>query len=131
MSDVATPAKILVVDDEDAIRDLIVTILSGAGYEVSAAPNGRAAIQKLAETPFQAVVTDLVMPEQEGIETIQVLRREFPAIKVIAVSGAFGGECLRIAQLLGAHSTLQKPFEASELIETVRTALAAASGSAA
>ena len=66
------------------------------------------------------------MPEQEGIETIQVLRREFPAIKVIAVSGAFGGQCLRVAQLLGAHSTLQKPFEAQALLDTVRDALAIA-----
>ena len=52
MSEVVGPARILVVDDEDAIRDLIVTILSGAGYDVSSAPNGRAAIQKLAEAPF-------------------------------------------------------------------------------
>lgn len=126
MLDVAGPVRILVVDDEDAIRDLIVTILSTAGYDVASAPNGRAAVQKLAEAPFHAVVTDLVMPEQEGIETIQLLRREFPGIKVIAVSGAFDGQCLRVAQLLGAHSTLQKPFEPKALLETVRQTLTAA-----
>lgn len=126
MQDAEGRARILVVDDEDAIRELIVSILTSAGYQVASAPNGRAAVQRLAESPFHAVITDLVMPEQEGIETIQMLRREYPDVKVIAVSGAFGGQCLRVAQLLGAHSTLQKPFEAKALLATVRDTLSAA-----
>jgi DNA-binding NarL/FixJ family response regulator len=64
------------------------------------------------------------MPEQEGIETIKVIRQEYPDLKIIAMSGAFGGDYLRIASYLGAHSTLAKPISLENLVATLRTTLA-------
>jgi DNA-binding NarL/FixJ family response regulator len=69
------------------------------------------------------ILTDLVMPEQEGIETIKTLRREYPELKVIAMSGAFGGDYLRIASYLGAHATLAKPIQMEKLLALVKETL--------
>ena len=98
-------------------------MLRGAGYSVESAPDGREAVHRLAEAAFDLVITDLVMPEQEGIETIQILRKEFPHLKIVAVSGAFGGEYLRVARLLGAHAILEKPFSVDSLLAVVEETL--------
>lgn len=119
----ASCARILVVDDDDAVRDLVAAILRSGGYDVSVANDGRQALTKLANESFDVVVTDLVMPEQEGIETIRLIRRDFPAVKVIAMSGAFGGDYLRIAGHLGAHGTIAKPAGMQTVLETVRRVL--------
>lgn len=117
------PAKVLVVDDDAAVRDLVATMLQTGGYSVSVASNGRAALSKLASEEFDLIITDLVMPEQEGIETIKVIRRDYPEVKVIAMSGAFGGDYLRIAGYLGAHGTIAKPLHIQTFLDTVQSVL--------
>jgi CheY-like chemotaxis protein len=118
-------ATILVVDDDDAIRKVIRCMLESGGYRVLEAGDGRQALTAVRGEEIDLVLTDLVMPEQEGFETIQAIRREWPSIKVIAMSGAFGGEFLRIAKMLGAHGTLQKPLRAEVVLRAVANALAA------
>jgi two-component system, cell cycle sensor histidine kinase and response regulator CckA len=115
--------RVLVADDEPAIRNLLSEILEQAGFEVVQAPDGKAAIAEIRNSPVDLVLTDLVMPEKEGLETIQVLRRDFPAIKIIAMSGAFGGEFLNPAKLLGAHATLLKPISRSAVLDTIKNLL--------
>lgn len=89
-------------------------------------PQRTARRQRVREHGFDLIITDLVMPKQEGIETIRLLRRDHPEVevKVIAMSGAFGGDYLRIAQYLGASKTLAKPVHADALLRTVEEALA-------
>lgn len=120
----ASPKKILVVDDDAGVRDVVRSMLESEGYLVSVAQNGREALNSLKAQEFQVVITDLVMPEQEGIETIKIVRRDYPAVKVIAMSGAFGGDYLRIAGYLGAHGTLAKPLQMASVLKVVADALA-------
>lgn len=121
----AVPSKILVVDDDAGVRDVVRSMLESEGYSVSVAQNGREALSTLKSQDFQVIITDLVMPEQEGIETIRIVRRDFPDVKVIAMSGAFGGDYLRIAGYLGAHGTLAKPLQMTSVLKVVADALAA------
>jgi CheY-like chemotaxis protein len=111
--------SVLIVDDDPAIRTLIRQILEPLGYETAEAPDGRVACEMCAKMRPSIVLLDLVMPEQEGIETLRVLRKEAPEIRIVAVSGALGGTFLRPAKLLGADAILVKPFRPAELIETV------------
>jgi DNA-binding response OmpR family regulator len=108
--------KVLVVDDEESVRKLLFIILTKAGYQVRVAADGKAAEKMMAEEPADLVVTDLVMPEQEGIETIQNLRQNFPDTKIIAVSGAFDGQFLKAAKILGADAVFLKPFSSEKLV---------------
>jgi CheY-like chemotaxis protein len=119
--------RILVVDDDPAVRDVVTSMLESAGYEVTKAGNGREALQILRQTTIDVVITDLVMPEQEGIETIKLVRRDYPETKVIAMSGAFGGDYLRIAGYLGAHGTLAKPLQMATVLKVVADAIAGSS----
>jgi CheY-like chemotaxis protein len=120
----AKPSQcVLVVDDDPGVRDVIRSMLEAAGYTVLMAENGKEAIRLLKTERADLILTDLVMPEQEGIETIKTLRREYPEIKVIAMSGAFGGDYLRIASYLGAHATLAKPIQMEKLLALVRETL--------
>jgi CheY-like chemotaxis protein len=118
-------AAVLVVDDDDNVRKVLRWMLESGGYRVLEAGDGFQALAQVRGEHIDLVMTDLVMPEQEGFETIQAIRREWPSLKVIAMSGAFGGELLRIAKLLGAHSTLQKPLRAEDVLRAVADALAA------
>ncbi|WP_321476269.1 response regulator [uncultured Paludibaculum sp.] len=120
----ASPANILVVDDDAAVREVVASMLRTAGYTVSVAANGREALTSLQHEKFQVIITDLVMPEQEGIETIKLIRRDYPDVRVIAMSGAFGGDYLRIAGYLGAHGTLAKPLQLATVLKAVSDALA-------
>lgn len=121
-------ATILVVDDDPGVREVIRSMLESAGYEVMAAENGREALKLLRACHVDLILTDLVMPEQEGIETIKTLRREYPNLKVIAMSGAFGGDYLRIASYLGAHATLPKPIQMQALLQLIGQMLPAPPG---
>ncbi|MGB9610695.1 MAG: response regulator [Bryobacteraceae bacterium] len=111
--------RILVVDDDPGVREVIRSMLESAGYTVLAAENGREAMKVLRSATVDLILTDLVMPEQEGIETIKTLRRDYPDLKVIAMSGAFGGDYLRIASYLGAHGTLPKPIQMPALLKLI------------
>jgi len=124
MSESASPgARILVVDDDETVRLALRRMLESAGYEVLEAPNGRVAMTLCREDPPDLMITDIFMPEQEGMETIQAMRREFPGVKLIAVSGQAGGVYLRVAKLLGAQATLEKPLRMETVLATVRSVL--------
>ena len=117
-------AAILVVDDEESVRGLFQQVLAGAGYDVVAARDGAEALEKFQERRFDLVLTDLVMPEREGLELIMMLRKERPELKIVAVSGAFGGAFLEAAKALGATSSLLKPVSPDRLLAAVQGALA-------
>jgi PAS domain S-box-containing protein len=116
---------VLIVDDEPEVRQLFTYVLSGAGFHVLTAANGREAIDSVRNRSVDLVLCDLVMPEKEGLETIQQLRASHPRMKVVAVSGAFGGSFLKAARLMGASATLSKPVSPERLLQTVTDALAA------
>jgi CheY-like chemotaxis protein len=115
--------KILVMDDDAAVRGLIQQTLADAGYEVRDAVDGRAGMRLVAERPFDVVVTDLIMPGQEGIETIRQLREGYPNIRIVAISGAVDEVYLKTAGFLGADVTLRKPIDSHLLLRTVRELL--------
>jgi PAS domain S-box-containing protein len=114
---------ILVVDDEAAIRGLFHKILARAGYRVMEAADGAQALAAVKKGGVDLVITDLVMPEKEGIETIVAIRKNHPQVKIAAVSGAFGGKYLEIASQLGADAALAKPVSEETLLGTVRRLL--------
>jgi CheY-like chemotaxis protein len=120
-------ARILVIDDELDIRSLVSRILRQAGYEVIEASNGNEGTRLFRENLPDLLITDIIMPEKEGIETIMELRRDFPNLKTIAISGggkALGRDaCLQMAKGLGANRTLAKPFSRQELLEAVQDVL--------
>jgi len=120
-------ARILLVDDEPAILEILRQVLVAEGFEVEVASNGTQALQRAKQKVFDLVLTDLIMPEMDGIQTMLELRAMHPGIRIIAMSGGIitgGGDFLPLAQQLGAKSVLQKPFEYRVFMESVREALA-------
>ena len=119
--------SVLVVDDEDQLRQLIREILEQAGYQVAEARDGKEAIQQYRLAPADVVIMDILMPEQDGLETTSALRREFPNVKIIAITGSSEMigilSFLDVAKMLGAHRALQKPFEMQTLLDTVQAEL--------
>jgi two-component system chemotaxis response regulator CheY len=119
------PKRILLVDDDPAIQMLYTKVLSAAGFAIRVAHNGREALASIPEFRPDVIILDLIMPEQEGIETILKLQQEQGAPPVIAISGAIGAnEYLNVANLLGARRTLMKPITPDQLLSTVRAVLA-------
>jgi DNA-binding response OmpR family regulator len=118
-------SRILVVDDEAAVRGLLRRMLESGGHAVIEAPDGKQALRQALEGGVDLVITDLVMPEQEGIETIRALRRDVPGVGIIAISGAFEGQLLKMASLLGADAALKKPVSAEVLLASVAEVLKA------
>ncbi len=120
--------RILIIDDNPDILQLYSRILRQAGYEVVEASNGKIGTMLYRENPTDLVITDIVMPEKEGIETIRELRKDYPDAKIIAISG--GGNamssstCLLLAERLGAQRTLTKPIRIAELLEIVAEVVA-------
>ena len=114
-------ATILIIDDEEPIRALLRTTLESAGYEVTEAPNGRIGLELYRHKPTELVITDILMPELNGLDMLLELTREFLHAKVIAISGA-GEEqnVLDVAKLLGARRTFRKPFSLPRLLDAVR-----------
>jgi DNA-binding NtrC family response regulator len=116
--------RVLVVDDDKSIRILYSRVLSSGGFEVQTAENGREAINLLSGFRPDLIILDLVMPEQEGIETLLQLHSKHPEIPVVAISGALGAnEYLHVADLLGACETLPKPIKPEQLLKTVKSVL--------
>ena len=117
-------ALILIIDDDPDTRELLQATLGAAGHEVVLASEGRAGVHQYRERRADLVITDLFMPEQEGLETIKQMRMEFPDSVIIAMSGRpTGGPMLSIARRLGAAATLQKPFLPEELLKLVEETL--------
>ena len=115
-------ARILIADDDPGIRALCRRVLERAGYDTEEAADGRAAVESQRQHPADVVLMDILMPTQEGLETIIELRREFPDVKIIAMSG--GGlvgpdSYLRVAERLGADRVFEKPFNNDELLAAV------------
>lgn len=113
---------ILVIDDEEPIRRLLKRVLEKGGYEVVTAADGDEGMRRYRERPADLVITDLIMPGKEGIETIMELRKGDPGVKIIAMSG--GGRLdpeglLQAAGSLGAARTLSKPIERETLLGAV------------
>ena len=106
---------------------MICETLEQACYHVTEARDGKEGLQQYRLSPADLVIMDILMPDQDSLETIVTLRREFPNVKVIAITG--GSDMigilnfLDVAKMLGAHSTLQKPFEMKPLLDTVQAEL--------
>jgi len=118
--------RILIIDDEDRTRMLIRKILEREGYEVMEASNGKEGIKHYRANPADLVITDIIMPEKEGIETILDLRKDFPDVKVIAMSGGGHEEAdsyLKIAKQVGAVETMNKPIKNEDLVRIVKNIL--------
>ena len=121
-------ASILLVDDDEQLRTMLGEVLRRAGYEVQAACDGTEAIRLYRSHPTDLIITDLIMPEKEGLEMIRELRRDSPQVRIIAMSG--GGRsgttnCLKVAKALGAQQVLDKPFSHQEILQAIREVLAA------
>lgn len=118
--------RILVIDDEEQICSLISMMLEENGYKVETANNGNEAIKKFTEKPFDLIITDLMMPEKEGLETIIDLKEIYPAVKIIAMSGGLRNQdvdFLKTAKIFGASITLRKPFNTQTLLNAVNEVL--------
>jgi signal transduction histidine kinase/DNA-binding response OmpR family regulator len=111
--------QILVVDDEPGIRGWLSEILESAGYRVFTAGNGREARSRVEQHAVDLVITDLVMPEEEGIETIRTLRKASAKLKIVAMTGSDSPDILSAAKILGAQATLLKPLTAETVLECV------------
>ncbi|MFW5629014.1 MAG: response regulator [Candidatus Cloacimonadaceae bacterium] len=119
-------AKILVVEDDSSFRKVLVRMLTRAGYEIDQAGDGNQALEVCAEFKPDLVLTDIIMPDKEGLETIQELLEMCPELKIIAMSGGgkFGPDSyLPLAEKLGAKASLQKPFMRDELLSTIESVL--------
>ena len=116
-------ARILVIDDQPEIREIMQRILAGNGYEVAVASNGDAGIRLHEAEPFDLIMTDLVMPDKEGIETIMEIRRADRQVKIIAISGFIDSPYLDTARHLGANRILPKPCSRQIILNTVRELL--------
>lgn len=118
-------AVILVIDDEEIIRVLLRSALQAAGHEVTEAANGREGLDLYRKKPPDLVITDILMPELNGLDLILALTRQFLHAKVIAISGSGEGKnVLDHAKLLGARRTFRKPFSLTQLLDAVRYELA-------
>lgn len=118
------PRSILVIDDNDQIRALLRRVLENAGYLVMDAANGLEGLRQFRQTPVALVITDLLMPDSDGLEVTMTLRRESPHVKVIALTGGAGEpHLLDVAKLLGAHRTMKKPIKMVELLDSVQQEL--------
>ena len=121
--------KILIIDDNDAVRSTMARILDLAGYATVTAADGNEGLARMRVERPDLIITDIIMPEKEGIETIRSILAERPDAKIMAVSG--GGrhgtlDFLSAARKLGAAEVLQKPFEPDELVSRVAHCLDAA-----
>ncbi|MCP3678093.1 MAG: response regulator [Deltaproteobacteria bacterium] len=124
-------AKILIIDDEEAIREMLQVLLEKAGYEVQVAVDGKEGVDLFRTAPAELVITDLFMPNRDGLDIIKEFRLAFPDVKIIAISG--GGmvgvqeetkkDLLAIAREFGACCTFVKPFNLNDILFTVNELL--------
>ena len=120
-------SRILIVDDNEAVRTILSQMLRADGYAVQAAADGFEALKACRGQRFDLVFCDLYMPGMEGLETIRTLRKEFPQLRIVAMSGGAsnydGGDFLQVARLMGAAAILQKPFKWADIKHTMDKAL--------
>ncbi|MDH4207147.1 MAG: response regulator [Desulfobacteraceae bacterium] len=116
-------ARILVIDDDVLVLDMLYESLTREGYDVLRASNGEQGLKLYREDPVDLIITDLIMPEKEGIETIIELRQDFPDVKIIAISG--GGRIgtnnyLHLAKIFGVQRTFTKPVAREQLLDAIK-----------
>lgn len=119
-------ATVLVIDDDDMVRTMLLRTLTRGGHTAVGARDGIEGMARFRESPADLVITDIFMPNQEGLATIMELRRSFPSIRIIAISG--GGaraslDVLPVAEALGAQKTLRKPFTPADVMDAVKDVL--------
>ena len=125
--DTQAPAKILVIDDEEGAVRVLTQILTHAGYEVTSAQSGKHGVALQRDTPADLIIMDIFMPDLNGIEAIQRLKKGYPKTPIVAISGGTtvaGRDCLELAKEKGADYTFRKPFKMAEFVETIGAALA-------
>ena len=124
--------RVLLIDDEEMVRKIVRKMLERSGHEVTVAENGRLGLEQLKTGTFDLVITDIIMPEMEGVETLMMVREQHPDVKVIAMSG--GGrtgniDFLSTAEKLGASAILRKPFSLGSLTAAIETTFSGAKAS--
>lgn len=117
--------RILVVDDDPAVRDSVAMVLESAGFLVDQAEQGATGMRLLRAHAPDLVITDILMPQKEGIETIREIRAVLPHTPIIAISGGtdMGADYLKMAQTFGATEVLAKPFDPMVMLELVHRLL--------
>jgi CheY-like chemotaxis protein len=128
--------NIVIIDDEPDVRDAVERVLTRAGYSVRTAGSATEAMAELERDPADVVITDIIMPKINGVQAIESIRKAFPAVRIVAISGGgnFGFAAyqptaitttayLASATMAGAHLVLTKPFESAELIRAVEQVL--------
>lgn len=123
----AAGGSILIIDDDPAVSRTLSLILTRAGYQVATAVSGRSGLELLTGGAFDLVLTDIIMPELDGIEAIRKIRTDHPGLRVIAMSG--GGQIdkadfLHMAEALGADRVIEKPVRSDKLLELVGSVMA-------
>jgi len=116
-------ARILVIDDDEQVLDMLYESLTREGYDVLRATNGEQGLRLYREESVDLIITDLIMPKKEGIETIIELRQDFPNVKIIAISG--GGrtgtrDYLQMARIFGVQRTFTKPVAREQLLDAIK-----------
>jgi CheY-like chemotaxis protein len=132
----AIQERVLIIDDELDVRDAIRRVLESSGYRVRTSESVSAALEELRREPAEVVITDIIMPKVNGVEAIHAIRSEFPAAKIIAISGGgnFGITAykptaitttayLAAAERAGAHHILTKPFESNDIVRAIAVVL--------
>jgi CheY-like chemotaxis protein len=119
-------ARILVIDDDEQVLDMLYESLTREGYGVLRASNGEQGLRLYRQEPVDLIITDIIMPEKEGIETIIELRQDFPDVKIIAMSG--GGrigtkDYLHLAKIFGVQRTFTKPVARAQLLDAIKELL--------
>lgn len=132
-------AQILIIDDDDQLRRMMRQMLEGAGHTVTEAEDGRRGFEAFSAEPSDLVVTNLFMPERDGLEVIKAVRGSGAAVPIVLVSGAgaagapstsYASNMFRIAEKFGASRVLQKPFDRDALVGTISDLLARGPGAA-
>jgi YesN/AraC family two-component response regulator len=114
--------RILVVDDNMMMRKLIINLLRNEIYEIDEASNGSEGLEKMADTCYDLIITDIIMPGMEGIEMIMQTKQKFPTIKIIAISGG-KPYYLYLAKKLGVDSIFTKPLNHQGFLNQVNSLL--------
>lgn len=120
--------SLLLIDDDELFRETLALALTERGFEVMQARDGEEGVRLFRVVPADLVLTDIVMPNKEGVAVVTELRRDFPNLGIIAMSGGLAHDAplyLKLARTLGANRTLKKPFELAVLVAAINEVLAA------
>ena len=118
-------ARILLIEDDDLVRTMLRLTLVHFGHTVIEARNGKEGLERFQHANVDLVITDIVMPEKDGLEVLMELRERHPSVKIIAISGADSGDYLDSARLMGAAKVLLKPFTNERLMTAINALLPA------